>query len=189
MMARHPAGALVAAVALMLGACGDAGDTDRQTAGQKLAEAVSPAARAATRPAQAAQAFASKVAASDAYELAAAKLAQQLGHSSKVKAFAALMIQDHAVVAGELNGALKRTRGVLADPRLSSVQEQALARLRDAGERFDNAYARREIATHEQELAALRDYADNGMDPALSEFAADAVNMAADHVKLAAKLP
>jgi len=188
-MMRHSAGALVAAASLMLSACGDAGDTDRQTAGEKLAEAVAPAAEAATPPAQGAQAFASGVAASDAYELAAAKLAQQMGRSGKVKAFAAQMIQDHTVVAGELNGALKRTRGVLVDPRLSLAQQQALDKLRAAGERFDNAYARQEIATHEQELATLRDYADNGMNPALSEFAADAVNMAADHFKLAEKLP
>lgn len=179
----------VAAVSLSLAlcACGDAGDSDRATAGQKLADAFVPAAAAAT-PSQSAQDFASAVAADDAYELAAAQLARKMAASEDVRLFAAQMVQDHAVLADELSGALKRTRGVTAEPRMTAGQQHQLDDLRAAGKDFDDEYAKQEIANHERELAALRDYADNGMDPALSEFAADAAPMAADHLRLARKL-
>jgi putative membrane protein len=186
-MNRSLAGITAAALSLVLGACGDAGDTDRQTAGQKLADAYSPAAQAAP-PAQSTRAFANGIAADGAYELAAARLAQQMGRSETVKAFAAEMTQDHTVAANELRDALTRTSGVAADPQLSAAQRQSLEGLRNAGKDFDNDYARQEIAAHTQELSALRDYADNGMEPALSEFAANAENMAADHLSLARKL-
>jgi putative membrane protein len=174
-------------LSLALNACGEAGDADRETAGQKLADAFSPAARAATPP-HGARAFASAVAAENAYEIAAAKLAARMSRRDDIKTFAAQMIQDHTVVGDELRDALKRTHGVTVDPRLTSRQQQALDRLHKAGNAFDDVYAKQEIAAHEQELSALRDYADNGMDPALSEFAAEAESMAADHLSLARKL-
>ena len=179
---------IAAMLSLVLSACGPAGDPDRATAGQKLADAFSPAAEAAARPAQSEQAFADAMGADNAYEIAAAKLAQQDGRDQAVKLFAAQMIQDHAVASSELRNALKRTHGIVADTRMSPAQQQALEALQSAGAKFDGAYAKQEIAAHEQELAALRDYADNGMDPALSEFAAGAVNMAADHLRQARKL-
>jgi putative membrane protein len=187
-MTRCLAIAAVVGLSFALCACGEAGDPDRQTAGQQLADAFSSTARAATRSAQGAQAFASTIAADDAYEVAAAGLAKRMSRREDVRGFATQMIQDHAVVGDELRDALNRTHGVEADPRLSPAQHQALDRLRKAGAGFDDAYAKQEIAGHEQELSTLRDYADNGMDPALSEFAADAENMAADHLSLARKL-
>jgi putative membrane protein len=172
---------------LALCACGEAGDADRQTAGQKLADSFSPAAEAAA-PAPSAQAFANAVAANAAYEIAAAKLAERMSRRDEVRSFAAQMIQDHTVVADELRDALKRTHEVTAGSAITSDQQRQIDELGKAGGDFDAAYAKQEIAAHEQELSALRDYADNGMDPALSEFAADAENMAADHLRLARKL-
>jgi putative membrane protein len=186
-MTRVVAAAGAIALALAVSACGEAGDADRETAGQKLADTFSPSAHAASLPAQSAQAFASFIAANNAYELAAARLAQQNAHDEKVRSFAAQMLQDHTVEADELRDALKRTHGVRAEPQMTAQQQRSLERLRKAGD-FDDDYAAAEIAEHERELAALRDYADNGMDPALSEFAADAENMAADHLRQARNL-
>lgn len=180
--------AAAVALSLALWACGEAGDTDRETAGQKLADSFSPAAEAAAAPARSAQAFANAIAANDAYQIAAAKLAEQMSQRTAVKAFAAQMIQDHTVMADELHDALGRTHGVIIDPRVTSAQQQKLDDLRHAGDDFDDVYGKQEIAAHEQALATLRDYADNGMDPALTEFAANAANMAADHLRLARKL-
>ena len=179
--------AIAVALSLAVCACGEAGDADRETAGQQLADAFSPTAEAAA-PAPSAQAFADAVAANAAYEMAAAQLAEKLSRREEVRSFAAQMIQDHAVVADELRDALGRTHGVTAAAAMTLDQQRTLASLRQAGAGFDAAYAKQEIAAHEQELSALRDYDDNGMDPALSEFAADAVNMAADHLRLARKL-
>jgi len=185
-MKRRSAAVLLLSLALC--ACGDAGDTDSQTAGQKLADAFSPAAEAAAPPAPIDQAFANAIAADDAYDLAAAKLAEQMGRRDDIRLFAGQMAQDHAVAAQELQDALKRTHGVAGSGQMTADQRRSLEDLRRAGGRFDDAYAKQAIAAHEQELAALRDYADNGMDPALSEFAANAANMAADHLRLARKL-
>jgi putative membrane protein len=180
--------ATAVALSLALCACGEAGDSDRQTAGQKLADAFSPAAEAATPTATSDQAFARAIAGDDAYELAAVKLAERMSGSEEIRLYAAQMVQDHAVAVDELHDALEHTHGVTADGGLSPDRQRALDELRKAGDRFDREYARQEIAAHEQELATLRDYADNGMDPALSEFAAGAANMAADHLRLARKL-
>jgi len=186
-MQRCPAIAAAVVLTLALSACGEAGDPDRETAGQEQADAFVD--QPATAPAQTAQAFASSVAADNAYEIAAAKLAQQNSRNGAVKRFAAQMIQDHTVVGNELRDALKRTQGVAAEPRMTTRQQQELDELRNAGGAFDKAYAKDEIAAQEQALSALRDYADNGMDPALSEFAADATNLAADDLTLARRLP
>ena len=186
-MPRSPAIAAAVVLTLVLCACGEAGDPDRETAGQQQADAFSH--RPATAPAPTAQAFASSVAAENAYEIAAAKLAQQKSHNDEVKRFAAQMIQDHAVVSNELRDALKQRQRVTGEPRMTTLQQQELDKLRNAGGNFDNAYAKDEIAAQEQALSALRDYADNGMDPALSEFAADATNLAADDLRLARSLP
>jgi putative membrane protein len=128
------------------------------------------------------------MAADDTYELAAAQLARKMGRREEVRHFASQMIQDHVVLSRELAGALKGTGGVTAVERMTADQQQRLAGLRAAGDDFDDEYAKQEIAGHERELAALRDYADNGMDPALTEFAANAAEMAADHLRLARKL-
>ena len=176
------------ALSLALCACGQAGDPDRHTAGQKLADAFSPAAEAAAAPAQSAQAFVDTVAADSAWQIAAARLAEQRSRDADTKAFAAQMAQDHAVVAAELGNALRRTHGLAANSGLTPKQQKALDDLRSAGDDFNAVYARQEIAASEQELAILRGYANDGMDPALSEFAAGAVNMAADHLRAARKL-
>lgn len=179
-------GLAAAAVALALSGCGEAGDRDHQTAGQKLAEGFTSSAAAA--PAWTAQAFADTVAASDAYQLAAAKLAQSKGRSPQVRDFAAQMLQDATVTGDELRDAARHARGVTVNPQPTPAQQQNLDALRQAGDDFDKVYSRQQVAAHEQVLATLRDYADNGMDPALSEFAADAANMAADHLRLARQL-
>ncbi len=137
---------------------------------------------------QTASAFANAVAADDAYELASARLAQKLGHSEEVRNFAVQMIQDHTVAEDELRDALKRTHGVAVSSQMTAAQQRNLDELRDAGDDFDDDYAKQQIAAHEQALSALRDYAENGMDPALSQFAVDAEDMVADHLGLARKL-
>lgn len=186
---KRPIAAAAVVLSLALCACGEAGDTDRHTAGQSLADAFSPAAEAASPPAQTAQAFANTISSTDSYEIAAAKLAQRMSRRGEIEDFAARMIQDHTVVADELRDALKRTHGVTVDPQMDPAEQHNLDKLRNAGDDFDNAYATQQIDTHEHELSTLRDYANNGMDPALSQFAADAEDMAADHLDLARKLP
>ena len=175
---------VAATLALTLAACGEAGDADRHTAGQALADELSGSAKAAA-PAQSPQAFADAIAASDAYALAAARLAQAQAQSPAVKQFAAQIIQDQTVTTDELRDAAKRTHGVSVDPAPTKAQQQELLELRQAGDGFDNLYLRQQIDAHEQALEELRDYAENGDDPSLTEFAANAENMIADHLRFA----
>jgi putative membrane protein len=184
-MSRHVVVTVAVISSLALSGCGQAGDTDRDTGGQKLAEGFSPAAQAAAPAAQSAQAFVDSIAADSAWQIAAAQMAEQRSGDADTKAFAAQMAQDHAVIAAELGNVLKRTHGLAADPRLAPAQQKALDDLRAAGSDFDAVYAKQQVSANEQELTVLRDYADNGMDPALSEFAAGAANMAADHLRAA----
>jgi putative membrane protein len=177
-----------AALVVALGACGEAGDTDRQTAGQQLADAYPPSSDVAVSS-PSPQAFVDCVAAADAYEIAAAKLARREGADEAVRDFADRMVQDHTVALQELRDAVARTDGLAMAPQPTEDQLHELAELSETSGAFDKIYARQQVAAHEDVLAQLRDYAENGDDPALSEFAADAEAMVSDHLAAARKLP
>ena len=172
--------------ALALAACSqsdDAHTTAEDTAATDAA--ATPAAPAAPAP----QEFVDKVAASDMFELEAAKLAQAQSTSDNVKAFAAMMIKDHTDSSARLKEAAATIDGVTVTPALTAKQQMDLDALKKAGDQFDTAYAQVQVVAHNEALTLLQGYADNGTEASLKTFAAGVAPVVQHHLDEAKQLP
>jgi putative membrane protein len=138
-------------------------------------------------PAMTAKVFADTAMASDLFELQAAKLARNSGRSPAVKAFADMMISDHAKSAEQLKSAAGEA-GVTIEEKLSSQQEADLTDLRAAGARFDTVFAQQQIVAHSNALAGLRQYGVAGDSQPLKNYATGAVPVIEAHLRQANKM-
>lgn len=130
------------------------------------------------------QTFADTAAASDAYEVAAGKLAQQKATAQALKDFGGMMVTAHAESTAKLKAAGGRaTPAIVPDPKLSAEQEANLATLRDTtGADFDTAYKAQQVVAHEKALAAVKGYAKDGTVPALQAFAGEVAPIVQQHL-------
>jgi putative membrane protein len=187
-MTKHILFATAGALALVLAGCGDAEEEapmeDTAAADQTSVATDDTAAQPGT-----AQHFVNSVAASDAYEIEASRLAQENGSSEGVKAFAEMMIEDHTNSSAKLRDAAAQATGVTVDPQMTPKQQQDLQALRDAGENFDQTYAQQQVAAHEATLSLLRDYTASGDVEALKAFAREAAGVVEGHLNQARELP
>ena len=136
------------------------------------------------------QDFANTLAAGDAFEIAASRLAVDRAPTPAVKAFAQKMIDAHTVSTDRLkkDGATL-TPAIKPDPALSSEQQQKLDALKPlTGTAFELAYMTDQVAAHEAALGAVQAYAASGSDPVLKRLAADAVRMVSEHLDEARRL-
>ncbi|BBC74346.1 conserved hypothetical protein [Altererythrobacter sp. B11] len=177
--------------ALALAACGsnnDADDTamtDQPTDAMATStDAMAPAAATAPMPQQ----FVDTAAASDTYEVEAAKLAQEHGSSQKVKDFAAQMVKDHTTSTENLRKAAAEVQGVTVNPQMTPMQQQNLEELRGAGDDFDATYARQQVAAHQAALDALNGYAQGGDAQPLKDFAGKTAKVVEHHLEMAREL-
>jgi putative membrane protein len=178
---------------LMLAACGPqpqgpeaaAALADRAASGP-VASALAPAPAAQ----KSAQDFVTKAAGSDAFELAAAREAMQRSSSSNVKAFAAMMLRDHASSTAELQKALASAGEPLSAPQAPPASLQSkLAELGQAPPAaFDRAYLESQLGAHGAAVALLQDYAQNGDNVALKAFAAETLPVVQGHYQAAKQL-
>jgi putative membrane protein len=182
--------ALTSAAALALAACGsnDAVDdrmTDEATATETAATIDVPTPEVATP-----QSFVDTLAASDMFEIAAAKLARDLGKSDKVKAFAAMMVKDHTASSDKLKAAVAEAGDTLTvAPALTPLQQGDLDQLRGAGDNFDAMYAQQQLHAHEAALALLQAQAQSGTVEQLKTFASETTPVVEDHLERARQLP
>lgn len=141
-----------------------------------------------TAPASAGQAFANTVAASDAYEIEAGKLAQQKASTQALKDFGKMMVDGHSTTTEKLKALASNTDpDITPDATLTAEQQANLQTLRDAtGADFDTAYKAQQVAAHTKALAALKDYAAGGDVAQFKTFAgetAPVVKMHLDKIK------
>jgi putative membrane protein len=131
-----------------------------------------------------AQRFADTAGASDAFEIAAGKLAQEKGESKAVKDFGAMMVAQHTDSTAKLKAAgAKSDPKVVPNPALNAEQEANLTALRGAsGEAFDTLYKTQQIAAHQQALALMQAYAANGDAPAIKSFAQETAPVVETHL-------
>ena len=131
------------------------------------------------------QSFADAAAASDAYEVAAGKLALQKASAQALKDFGGMMVTGHTESTAKLKAAGARVSPAIApNPRLSAEQEANLATLRDTtGADFDTAYKAQQIVAHEKTLAVVQDYAANGTVPELKGFAGEIAPIVQAHLE------
>lgn len=129
------------------------------------------------------QDFANTVAASDAYEIAAGKLAQQKATTSDLKDFGKDMVDDHTKSTAKLKTAAgKASPAITPAPAMTDEQQANLKTLQSAtGTAFDTAYKSQQVVAHQKALAAVQAYAGSGDVPQLREFAHDAEDMISKH--------
>lgn len=179
--------AIASAAVLALTAC----NTQDNTAEAPAESTTTPAATPTPTPAASSpQSFVDTVAASDMYEIEAAKLAKDMGKSDKVKAFAAMMVKDHTTSSSDLRAAVAAAgNGLAFAPALTPLQQAHLDQLRGAGDNFDAMYAQQQVDGHEAALGLLQAQAQGGTVEQIKTFAAKAVTVVEGHLAEARKLP
>jgi len=139
--------------------------------------------------------FADKAAKSDAFEIAAAKLARAKAGLPEIKTFAAMMVTDHTSSTAKIKKAASAADpAITPNPSLTDDQNQKLADLdKLSGDDFDRKYVSQQIDAHEQALALMTLYADHGDVPSLKAAAGEIkpkVQMHLDAIKaINSKLP
>jgi len=199
-MYKHILIASTAAMALSLAACGpkaeQAADNAANTASEAAAAADAMASNTMVDVKQAVSAtptgqeFINKAGASDAFEIAAAKLAVTNASSQAVKTFAAEMITAHTESTAKIKAAAaKATPALVADATLSDDQKEDLAELgKKKGAEFDEAYIDEQVDAHQDALAMIRDYAEHGDTPSLKAAAGELAPIVQKHLDHAKSL-
>ncbi|MFD1612692.1 DUF4142 domain-containing protein [Sphingomonas tabacisoli] len=146
-----------------------------------------PAASAAPMTAQA---FADTASASDAYEIAASKLAETKAKDASVKNFAADMVKDHTKSTENLKAAAaKSDKKVTPAGTMTAEQQANVTKLQGlSGADFDKEYATQQVDAHTKTLAALEGYRDGGDSTHLKAFARETVPVVQHHLEMAQKL-
>ena len=144
----------------------------------------------ALAPTPTGQDFADKAAKSDAFEIAAAKLAKTNAESADVKKFAATMIDAHTGSTAKIKAAAaKASPAIKPDPTLTSDQQSKLDDLgKLKGADFDKAYIDGQISAHEDALPLMKDYAANGDTPSLKTAAGEIAPVVQKHLDMAKAL-
>ncbi len=179
-----------AAGSLALAACGSSEDTSTEVTPQteSTAPAVNPTADLADPSTP--QGFVDTAAASDMYELEAARIAQEKGQSDAVKQFAQMMIDDHTTSSENLQQAASQVSAVTVAPRMTAMQQQMITELQNTGtEAFDGVYKQQQINAHQQALNVLQNYAQSGTEEPLKNFASTTAPVVEMHLGMANELP
>ena len=143
----------------------------------------------AAAPVMTGQEFANAAAASDAFEIAEAKLAKAKGKDASVKDFAAKMMMAHMDSTAKIKKAAGEAK-ITPDPAMTSDQKSKLDALgKLAGDDFDKQYATDQADAHHTALAAMQSYAASGDVPSLKKTAGDIAPVVSSHLDLIKKLP
>jgi putative membrane protein len=129
------------------------------------------------------QDFANTVAASDAYEIAAGKIAQQKATAADLKSFGKQMVEDHTTSTAKLKAAgAKASPAITPAPAMTDEQQANLKTLESAtGTQFDTAYKSQQVVAHQKALAAVQAYAGGGDVAQLRDFAKEAEPVISKH--------
>jgi putative membrane protein len=176
------AGAAVAAFSLA--ACGQ--NTETKGAATPAQQAATPDANpAATIPTAAdetaAPDFVAKAAASDMFEIEAAKIAQKRSQNAEVKKFAGEMITAHTKSTADLKKAIADSGQAITPPAaLPSDLQNKLDDLNKA-DNFDRAYMENQVDAHQSALNLMQRYAQDGDVPVIKTFAAATATVVQQH--------
>ena len=189
-----------AALSMALAACGSKNDTANET---NMADNMTTANEVDANRAMAAndmnataaapmtaQAFVDAASGTDAYEIAAAKAAQEKASSADVKSFAAQMIKDHTKSTAELKAAAAKAEGSPTPSGTMTAEQQAnLTKLQGlSGADFDKEYATQQADAHQKALDMLQGYAAGGDSQPLKDFATKTATVVEHHLDMAKKL-
>ena len=140
---------------------------------------------AVAAPAMTGQEFANVAASTDAYEIAAGKLAQTKATSQALKDFGKMMVDNHSESTANLKkAAAKASPAITPDATMTAEQKANLATLQSAtGEDFDNAYKSQQVMTHQTALAVMKGYAASGDVEPLKDFASSTASVVQAHLE------
>jgi len=140
-----------------------------------------PAAAQVMTPAE----YVATAGASDLYERQSSQLVLQTTQDPKVRAFATMMLTDHARSTADVAGAALRSRVRPTPPTLNPTQAEKIAELRAAaGPMRDKAYVAQQRVSHNQALDVQKAYAMEGTAPALKAAATKIVPVVTHHVEM-----
>lgn len=198
---RHTAWTAIAALSVLgLAACGPKSEQKADNAANATENAVADAANAtgnalenaslAIKPTPTGQEFVDEAAKSDAFEIAAAKLAATNAGSPQIKAFAKMMVAAHTESTEKMKAAAgKATPALKPDPELTGEQKDELAKLEPLkGADFDKAYIDGQVDAHETALALMKKYAKDGEVPSLKTAAGEIAPIVDKHLTSAKAL-
>lgn len=122
-------------------------------------------------------------------EIETAKLALDKSNSEDTKTFAQKMIDDHS----QANQKLAELAGKHDDLELSdeaTLMDKAKAMILKyrEGDNFDKAYANNQVVAHEQSIELFREYAQNGENAELKQFAESTLPKLEQHLQQAQEL-
>ncbi|WP_232475956.1 DUF4142 domain-containing protein [Flavisphingomonas formosensis] len=188
--------ATVTSLALALAACGpkaeqtadsaaNGASNTLEAAGNMASNAVD-ATKDALTPTPSGQEFADKAAKSDAFEIAAAKLAATNAAAAGVKEFAATMLKAHTESTAKIKkAASEASPAITPDATLTSDQQDKLDSLgKLKGADFDKEYVDEQKDAHEDALSLMQDYAKNGDVPSLKTAAGEIAPVVQKHLDM-----
>jgi putative membrane protein len=104
------------------------------------------------------------------YELAFARLGQERATRPEVRAYAAMLVNDHEAYNGALHN-LAESKGIAVPPGMTTKHESQLARLAGmGGAAFDAAFIREARRVNDDDLRAFRREASRTTDPDIRGF-------------------
>jgi putative membrane protein len=129
--------------------------------------------------------FVAKVSAGDLFEVQSGQLAERRAADARVKAFAANLVRDHTRSSQDLKTAVAESGysigvGQAVTPDLQAALN-GLAAAQPAD--FDRAFMQAQVKAHEQALALLQRYAQDGDVPSLKAYAGEAAGVVQHHLK------
>jgi putative membrane protein len=120
--------------------------------------------------AESAEQFVSKAANSGMFEVQSSQLALEHAKQESVRNFAQQMISDHSKANEELKKVAGQ-EGIQVPSELDASHRDKLAELRDEDEEFDEAYIEMQVEGHDDAVDLFEDYASDGDNAALKQFA------------------
>ena len=179
-----------AIAALSVAACGQKSDETKGAATPAEQAATPDANPSATVPTPSdetkAATFVEKAAASDLFEIEAAKLAAKRSTNAQVKKFAAMMEKAHTKTTEDLKAAIAASGAALTPPTaLPADLQDKLDDLNKADDKdFDKTYADDQVDVHQAALNLMQRYAQDGDTPAIKAFAAATAPKVQEHLNM-----
>ena len=129
--------------------------------------------------------FVKKVSYANQFEIQSSQLALDKSKNDDIDKFAQRMVDDHTEAAGNLDTALESSKLKVQPEDDVDVKHKLLLGKLDveSGATFDRDYIGMQLKAHKEAVALFADYAANGKDPALKQFAADTLPTLKSHLK------
>ncbi|MBO9576392.1 MAG: DUF4142 domain-containing protein [Sphingobium sp.] len=191
---------LAALSVLALAACSQKTENTASNAVNDTENALSNAANAtgnlvdnaaiALTPTPSPQEFVDKAAKSDAFEIAAAEIAEKNATLAGVKDFAKMMVTAHKESTAKIKKAAAAAMpAITPDATLTDDQKSELDKLRGLkGEDFDKAYIDNQTEAHEDALSLMKKYAADGGVESLKTAAGEIAPIVQEHLDKAKAL-